>query len=377
MTSPVNKPSTPSVERSALPESIDLKPIKDLYLENLNGAQGLLGHEMVADVFQGSDVSLTEDDKLKGLCSSDVVALDKEAETIQFIKKCDLDHDQKLDLDEFEHCTDALKEKFKGDLAPIRSEAFGSLAEVVQERWAPIAANMTKLKAKLLWKPTLDVLKTYSEGIPRSLKYQKTDETGAFVFYEHENRKKALEALKKVVAEGIEKREPWAMQGDFIGMLNRLDRADQVALHDIPLSEIHQILMLPDQKERAEKLYQLAIRERPQQDPYWGNLYFARSILAYLGNRSTTGDAGFDKRMTEKANQTREEILGEGGSWVNIISVGLTNVLCLGGLLCDPTPYRSPGDAPLEYNRFDANHDLDASPYPDVLASPDADSKRR
>ncbi len=178
------------------------------------------------------------------------------------------------------------------------------------------------------------------------------------------SRAQALTALEETIREGIAQREPWALEGNLDEALKRLSPEHRAPLTaEVPARRIHEILNIVNEEERDEALYRFAQAERPSFMGYGGgnatgwstrnwfnytgrhnNLYFARSVFAYLARKATTRSETFYVQLRERSNQTRIDMLGDGGGLANVVSVGLTNVGCLGGLVCDTTPYRSWGD---------------------------------
>ncbi len=180
----------------------------------------------------------------------------------------------------------------------------------------------------------------------------------------YEARAEAIAALREVISAGQERGEVWALEGNLSAALSELEKTDETKATKLKVQlialEIDRIVRLEDPKERYEALLSFAQAERPSFLGYGGgnsedahvwnytggrnNLYFARSLLGFLESKAISEDAGFDDALRTSSVEIQNEMLGDGGGFGNLASVGLTNLLCLGGLSCEPTPYREWGD---------------------------------
>lgn len=341
------------------------------------------------------------------------VGVETDAQGVKKLKIDSSKKDQNLDVDEVRYMFQAYfsKEEYE----QLDPEAFlKGVDETIKKRWSIIFANMQKFDGDLNWKPTLDALDVYNDGrfmddmrhansvfnfsslsktvvniggfIPHNigLKYAwggketwlpgdalaENSSKGRYA-----DRKAAVAELRKVIEEGIKNREEWALTGNLDEAMKKLSSQHQEELTDeIPAQRIHKILTNPDEKKRAEELYNFAIGERPgflglaggntggafsgfpssSWDNYFGwhrNTYFSRSVLAFLGNKQQLGNPTNDPKIAQEnenihrqAVETRKDILGDTGSFTNVVSVVLTNPLCGFGAWCEPTPYRTWGD---------------------------------
>ncbi len=180
----------------------------------------------------------------------------------------------------------------------------------------------------------------------------------------YHQRTLALSALGDVIQVGIKNNEAWALEGNFEEALNRLSSEDRdLIATQMPAQRLNEILNIPDEMQQDEALFDFAQGERPGFLGYGGgnntgwsrrdwfnytgrhnNLYFARSVFAYLGQKSAGRPELFYQSLHQRAVEARKDMMGEGGGVSNMASVGLSNVLCIGGLVCDTVPYRSWGD---------------------------------
>lgn len=417
-------------------DKVSLKPIQNLYIENILGATDVVGHQMVAELFQGTDTYLDAKGNLQVMVDKQTTTrtLEQEAAWVYNIKGADSNGDGFLDLKETRALIDATFSK--EEAGKINEEQFlTGIEQTIQRRWARLALNMQKFEGDLNFKPTLDALDTYNDGIyidevrqahsvfplnglgktvgniftfpVYNTVFRATgnaqenwmlmdDVAEAGAFKDYYRRKQAMADLREVIQEGLfpkdldEKGNPkkdekgnflhkapeqWALDGKLSEALTKLKEKNpesySILSTMIPAQTIHNILTIEDPKERANKLFEFAKGERPGFAGYFGgnatgsiapwkdseykswwknytgrhnNIYFARSVFAFLGNKSATGDVTFDENMKSSANLERKDMLGDGGSFANVSAGVLTNVVCGLGTWCETTPFRAWGD---------------------------------
>jgi len=370
---------------------IDLKPIQNLYIENLIDAAEVLGKEKVSKIFEGSDVYLdTKTGELKTNVNGQVkvLKLQEEADALRFVKSADADGNGELTLEEL---TPVLAktpgfEKFKPE------DFMQYLDVMVTKRYAVIAKNMEKFASDLAFKPLLDTLDTYNVGLywddvrqatsvmplngltktgvnivtfPRNIVRLITKGRGIPILpkdfigdewnladglakktaeNEQKERSAAIQELRDKIAEGVKKGEDWAMKGNFDEAFKKLSAKSQDILSKrIPAKEINDILAIKDDSKRYDALKAFAEGERPgalglgggkaggaSGWNYFGwhrNTVFARSIAAFLGSKAATQDKAYTDKLHKDANLLRKDILGDGGGFTNMVSWGLTGLL--------------------------------------------------
>ncbi|HKY62049.1 MAG TPA: hypothetical protein VJR29_01390 [bacterium] len=368
-------------------ERVDIRALNTLYFENILG----MNPDEQAQMFEGSDLLL---DKKSGalkrlvtgqadpLGADDSVTLEQEVEYVRLLRSADADTNGSLVVKEIRlMLQSALSAEHAAQVDP---QAFlDAVAVLMEKRYRPISQNVKQFRGALAFRPTLDALEIYNHGLylddmlhadavfsPSRIGKTLTN-AALFVpklgikIFDHDTsvlqgdqwaadraksdygaRQKSLENLKKAINEGVEKEEPWALEGDLKGALAKLSSGDRENLGDrMMASEIHRILGLTDPKERYVQLREFAVRERPgflgfgggnaEGWNFWNisgkhnNLYFAKSALAFLLSKATTGDQAFDTTMRLDSRNIRKEMLGgENAGFNNILSVGLTGVGC-------------------------------------------------
>jgi hypothetical protein len=174
-------------------DKIDLKPIENLHLEHIiplllledpkeaeksgnqkaakksDSAYPALGApeesaKLVAPLFEGTDLFVDPKTcELKTIVDGKTVnrPILNEIQYVYAIQTADTNGDKALDLNEI---AQLLAENFPGqDIKP--QQFLDALKPLIQVRWARLAANMTKLSGDLNFKPTLDALDVYNEGL--------------------------------------------------------------------------------------------------------------------------------------------------------------------------------------------------------------------
>jgi len=398
-------------------DNVNLKPIEHLYLENLMGAQEVLGEETVTKLFEGTD--LYYDPKagtLKSVVDGKITAmtLDQEASRLRLIRKADTNGDLILTPDEAK----ALIEKSfpKGEAEKISVDDFMKNTDtLIKKRYAILEKNMEVWKGNLAFKPTLDALEVYNFGIylddvrqadsviPLNALHKTAGNVVSFLpvnlarfftkgrgpvpllphgsvpdnwlpidaWAEHtatgryHERSAALAKLKQITEEAVKKGESWALDGNFDEALKHLDSDERDLLtDDIPGKKIHDIINIEDDKQRYTALKEFATGERPGFLGYFGgnatgwgernwfnytgrhnNIFFARSVMSFLGSKAATSDPDFNNQLHSDANAIRKDILGEGGGFTNTISWGITGLLHLVSFgKIEQTPWREWSD---------------------------------
>ncbi len=366
-------------------DKVDIRPLNTLYFDNILGFKP----DEQAKMYEGSDLVL---DKASGAlkrmvagqseANAEDVTIEQENEYVNLIRGADANGDGYLKVDEVRLLLQSALSSEQA--AQVDPQAFlDSFAVLMEKRYAPIAENVKQFRGALAFRPTLDALELYSHGLylddmlhadaPFRVGGLTKTLTNSLLFVpklgikifdhdtsvlqgdkwasdraksDYDSRQKSLENLKKVIDEGVDKEEPWALEGDLKGALAKLSSGDRENLEDrMVAAEIHQILGIKDDKERYLKLQEFAVRERPgflgfgsgnaNGWNFWNisgkhnNLYFAKSALAFLLSKATTGDSEFDNTMRVDSRNIRKDMLGgENAGFNNIASVGLTGVGC-------------------------------------------------
>ncbi|MFO1463123.1 MAG: hypothetical protein U1F66_05055 [bacterium] len=382
-------------------DKVDIRPLDTLYFENLLGVEP----KAVAPMLKGSDLVLdSKTGELKRLLAggqTESRSLEEEAAWVKLIRESDSNGDHQIDLAE-------AKTILAANLAPDQvstvspQEFLNSIAELMKNRYGPISANLKTEQSRAAFGPTLDALRLYNRGIHvdeislahRTISFNAIGKTAtntvlflpSLVYNikgdspllmgdalaENAAEKKfwqrsaAIEALEDVIDAGLRKNESWALEGDLDQAMQRLDAGTRDLLNaELCATRLHRILTLPDSKERYSQLLAFAEGERPgflgygggnsHMDGGWwesfwnlsgrrNNLFFAKTIFRFLAAKAATGDAAFDQGLDQQSRAAFSDMLGDGGGYGNIAAVGLTNVLCLGGLACEPTEYRDWSD---------------------------------
>lgn len=366
-------------------DRVDIRALNTLYFENILG----LNADEQAKMFEGSDLLLdTKTGALKQLVAGKTdatpenVTLEQQVEYVRLLRSADANANGELDAKEISLMLRAsLSEE---QAAQVDPQAFlEAIAILMKNRYVPISENVKQFRGALAFRPTLDALEIYNHGLylddmlqagavfsPSRIGKTATN-TLLFVpklawkIFDHDtsvmqgdkwasdraksdysSRQKSLDNLKKVIEEGVDKEEPWALEGDIKGALAKLSDSDRANVEDRMVgAKIHDILNIEDPKERYLKLKSFAVEERPgflgfgsgnaTGWNFWNisgkhnNLYFAKSALAFLLSKARTGDAEFDNTMRVDTRNTRLEMMGgENAGFNNMFSVGLTGVGC-------------------------------------------------
>lgn len=382
-------------------DKVDIRPLDTLYFENFL----LLEPHEVAAQLQGSDLTLDrKSGELKRLLSggqTEARSLEEEAAWVQLIREADANGDKSLDVTEARQllASNLAVEQASG----IEAEKFlATIGELMKHRYTPISANMKALQARSVFGPTLEAIKLYNRGIhadevhmahrtfalngvgktatnivgflPSLARNIWTDSPlligdaaaessaeGKFL-----DRQEAIEKLESILNDGLKKNESWALEGKLEEAMKRLDSGTRALLNDeLCATRLHEILTTQDSKTRYDRLLAFAEGERPGflgygggnskmsggwWESFWNlsgrrnNLFFAKTIFRFLAAKAATQDPAFDESLDQRARSSFSDMLGDGGGFGNMAAVGLTNVLCIGGALCEPTEYRKWSD---------------------------------
>ncbi len=401
---------------------VDLKPIENLYLENIIDADKVLGAPVVQELFSGTDLYFVkETGELQTVVNGDIKkrSITAEADWIRAIKEGDANGDLELTIEETRKMIAAVYPE--AEAAKIDPEAFlKGIQTTMDTRWIRLAKNMQQFQGDLAFKPTLDALEVYNYGIflddsrqarsvfpingltktgtnilmfPTNIGRLFTKDRGLLPILSkdsypdtwmlgdrlaensaegrYDGRKAALLELRTVIKKRIQENQAWAFEGNLDEAMKQLSEgAREVLSGPIPAKTIHGILMIQDDKQRGEALKSFATGERPSFLGYFGgnsagsilpwndwdvknfwnytgrhnNVYFARTVLAFLGTKFASGDEEYNERLHQESNAIRKDIMGDEGGFTNVISVVGTNVFCGFGAWCETTPYRSWGD---------------------------------
>jgi len=308
--------------------SIDIRPIQNLYLENLIEVEGTLGPEEFSQLFQGSDLYYNaKTRKLDAFIGGKIVShtLYDEAEGVNFIKNTDLDGNGVLRREELAEFVKKTELRMDPDVL------FNAIDQSIKIRYGIVAKNAEDFLADVAFKPLLESLDAYNGGIylddlrqassvmplngltktalniltflgnagrlitkergPIPLLSKDTFSDNYF-FADHwaaqsaessyKKRSKAIQEFRQVIAEGRHNGEAWAKEGDFAQAFPKLSPdAQRLLTQDIPAKKINDILSIADGKKRHEALLAFAEAERP-------------GFLGYFGGNATGfGTASF------------------------------------------------------------------------------------
>ncbi len=369
------------------PNKVDIHSLNSLYLENLQD----LDPNLVAKRFKGTDLVLdTETGELKKIgpdgTSPELTSIDQENAWIKTLREADGAADGKkdgyIDINEVKKLLSTLPPESSSTIDP--EKFLDSIAKLMKDRYDPLAANMNGWKAELAFKPTLDALDLYNKGL-LSAATQQAGETIAFNsltkttvnivgFFtypvrriggptetlwgdmraresakkDYDTRQAVIERLKAAIDKGVAGGESWALQGDFAMALQQLDPADAELLNgQLAATKINNLLNLSDPKERYRQMMDFAKADLPGWSgfgtgntsegwfgDFWNysghryNLFFARTVLRFLGTKAASGDEPSDDAMHSDARQTLSDSQGDGGGYTNLVAVGLTGIGC-------------------------------------------------
>ena len=379
---------------------VNVESLDSLYLENLfqmdpnEAGKRFSGSDLVLDTKTGS-LSKTAKDGTVGEATS----IEQEAAWVQTIREADANKDKFLDEDEVKKMLGALPADQASAIDP--SKFLDSVQKLMENRYNPLSKNMKGWKAELAFRPTLDALDLYNQGLLNegfrhanaTIAFNGLTKTfanvGGFISYpvrriggktevlwgdqkamasakkDFETRKEALGKLRAEIEKGVAAGESWAIEGKLGEAMKKLDAKTVALLNDqMAATQIHEILTTPDAKERNQKMMEFAKKERPGFlgfgtgnthegwfNDVWNysghrhNLFFGRTTLRFLGTKAHSGDAATDDAMHKDARVTLADMNGDQlAGFNNLASVGLTNLVCVGGKLCTPTEYRDWSD---------------------------------
>lgn len=378
------------------PPKVDIQALDSLYLEHLFR----LDPNEAAKRFKGTD--LTVDTKTGALNiggKGESTSLEEELAWVQTIREADANKDHYVDLDEVKKLIGTLPPEQSATIDPTKF--LESVDKLMKARYAPLSTNMKGWKSEIVFRPTLDALDLYNQGLLNE-GYRHAGATialngltktlanvGGFISYpvrriggktevlwgdkkamesakkDFETRKEALKKLHEVIEKGVAANEPWAQEGKLEEAMKQLDAKTVAILNDqMAATEIHKILTTPDAKERYQKMSDFAKKERPGFlgfgtgntkegwfSDFWNysghrnNLFFARTTLHFLGTKAMTSDAAADDIMHKDARSVLSDINGDKlAGFNNLFSVGMTNLFCAGGKFCETTEYRDWSD---------------------------------
>jgi len=188
-------------------------------------------------------------------------------------------------------------------------------------------------------------------------------------------RKAAIAEFQAAIAAGLAKGEAWAFNGNLDEALKKMKPESRAVLENyLAVGKIQKVLEIQDGAKKFEAMKKLALDERPSFLGYGGgnvagfktgdifnytgrhnNIYFSRSVQSYLTTKfPLEGRAKGQNPLRVELLKTRKDMLGDGGGFTNLFTVGTSNLLCGAGYLltlgnrvgktCTPTPYRRWGD---------------------------------
>lgn len=382
--------------------NVNIAPLDSLHLENLLGmevhqaAKQFRGTDLVLDVQTGELNRLLAGGKVE------TTSLEQEAAWIDLLRSSDANGDKSLDLEETQKLISA--NLAPEQAAAIEVEKFlGSIDDLMKMRYGPLAENMRAFGSETRFQPTLDAIRLYNEGIRLdelslahrtfaakglgktavnivgflpSLARNLWTESPALVGDaaaegaaegKYREREAVIDALEAAIAAGIESKESWALNGDLESALALLDEETRAVLEEeLCATKLHGILTTEDPKERYNALYDFAVGERPGILGYGGgnsrmlggwmesawnlsgkrnNVFFAKTVLRFLSVKATTDDPAFNDELRAKAREAILDIDGDPlAGFVNLFSVGATNILGGLHLIDEPTEYRNWSD---------------------------------
>lgn len=385
-------------------DRVDIRDLRSVHFERLFRRKP----DELAPLLRGSDLTVeAKTGELKRLLAggrSESRSLEEEAAWVRVLRGADRDGDGALTSEEARAALAArLSPEQAGAVDPERFLA--SIERLMRERYRPIAQNFRAWAMEETRRPALDAIKDYAEGlqleelrqarsvfplnalhktagnflawIPQNLirrplgalwdklRGKKSDPLPWFpcdaaaeaaVRARDAARRSAIGALDKAL-----RADPKATVASALERLGREDpRAAEILARDLAALRLDGFLGREDPKARYRALLDFAKGERPgflgfgsgntRFRHFWNytgsrhNLYFARSVLKFLGAKAATGDASFDKSLRREAKEQRLAMLGDGGNFSNLFLVGLTRLTSLFGLLHKPLPYRRWGD---------------------------------
>jgi len=382
-------------------DKVDIRPLDTLYFENLIG----VNPAQTATLLRGSDLVLdAKSGEMKRLLAggqTEARSLEEEKAWVDLIRGADTNGDKQIDLAEAKNLlTSNLPTEQASTVDP--QQFLDSINELMLHRYGPISANFKAEQARNAFGPTMDAIRLYNRGIHvdevslahRTIALNGIGKTATnTVFFipslvrniwsdspllvgdavaegaaekKFWQREAAISSLQSVIDDGLRKNEPWALEGNLDEAMKRVDSGTRDILNDeLCTTRLHNILTLEDKKERYSQLLAFANGERPGflgmgggnshitggwWESFWNltgrrnNLFFAKTIFRFLAVKAASGDEGFDNNLDQQSRMAFSDMLGDGGGYANIAAVGLTNVLCLGGTVCEPTHYRDWSD---------------------------------
>lgn len=384
------------------PPKVDIQSLDSLYLENLlqldvnEAAKRFTGSDLALDTKTGTLAKVGKDG-----ATGEATSLEQEAAWVQTIREADTNKDHFVDVDEVKKLLGKLPADQASAIDP--NKFLESVQKLMKDRYDPLAKNMKGWKAELTFRPTLDALDLYNKGI-LSESYRHAGATialnglgktlanvGGFLSFpirriggktdvlwgdqkamaaakaEFDARQASLDKLRDVIQKGVAAGESWAVEGKLDEALKKLDAKDAKVLNEqLAATKIHEILNTTDPKERNQKMAEFAKKDRPSgflsffnlstgntsgDASFWNytggrhNLYFSRTVLRFLGTKASSGDAAADDILHKDSRATLADMNGDPlGGFNNLAAVGLTNIFCLGGKVCQPTEYRDWSD---------------------------------
>lgn len=379
-------------------DKVNIEALYTLFPENLRGLEG----GDMNQVLRGTDLYFLEQDKLSGGVKlgtvghpDEVTSLQFEAAQVNFLRRADTNKDKYLDMAEIRKI---LYEKgYAGKTYP--EQYLKGVEYLVQQRYGKMLENVKRLDGELGHRPLLDLLHTYNDGLYQedmrhakaAISYTGLTKTATNIVMflpsaaynifgdapmllgdagaeaqgqiAYANRTEAIRLLKLTFEKGLAENEPWALESNLIEALKRMD-PDQAEIISRQLAgkEIYKIIAEQDESKRYRMLEDFADRERPGFLGFGGgnttdrtlwnyfgrraNLFFAQSIYQFLASKELKGNQKTSEALQDRAVGKISDMTGDGGAgYSNLFMVGATNVFCLGGWVCEPTPYRDWGDA--------------------------------
>ncbi|MCE9626240.1 MAG: hypothetical protein K8R69_12455 [Deltaproteobacteria bacterium] len=377
-------------------EKVDIQALDSLHLEKLVGMDP---HE-AAKRFHGTDLKL--DAKTSDLRTTDgktLTSCEQEATWVAAIRSADTNGDHFVDLEEIKNL---LRASEQASAATDPRKFLASIARLVKNRYEPLSKNMHAFRTELAFQRTIETMELYNQGLLNE-GYRHASSTIAFnglaktaanllgfvpglirrtwsaqsvlmgdqwaretARKNFEKRRAAIGALKGVITKGIAANATWALEGRLEEAMKRLDDKTASMLNDqLAAPQLHEIFALPDPKERYKRMLAFARQDRPgflgfgtgntragwlNRDDPWNvsghryNTYFSRTVLHFLATKASSGNSDFDEILHKEARATLSDMNGDGGDFNNLGALGLLNLLSIGGLLFEPTPYRDWSD---------------------------------
>lgn len=380
-------------------DQVDIRALYSLPIENLDGLE-FLSPQAINRRLRGTDLVYSSKDKSLERLNGKKTSIRQEAAMVNMLRNADTDRDGFLELTEAQVL---LEDQFQKSGTQIYPRQFLDGAQkLMRFRYGPLLENIKRIDGKAQSHPILYALELYNNGLLQedtrhahaTLPYNGLTKSvtnavfflpsalhNAFVDDEDEaplmigdalaatgaekryhRAQGAIRELERIFDQGVQRGEAWAFAGDLEKAAEKLSGADrEIILHQLAGRQIYSILNTSDPDERFKKLEAFAEGERPgalgfgggntSDASFWNytgrksNLYFARSIYHYLVKKASSGENPIDEARRIRARKQLDRMKGNGGSFTNMAMVGLTQIISLGGLWFEPTPYRAWGDA--------------------------------